>query len=274
MRDWVTHNNAAVRTLITNTISIHSNDMMFNINNKLPVHTGLRSIHHHHYYRHHISHYYPLPIYRYEHQLHGCYSSSSFVRFFATSTSTSTATTPSSGGIFSSISNRLSHKLDVKRQSATEEKFNIWISDMLAINHYTLANFKTFIEENIRDASGGWKKYIGGLSSTTGIEELKKMQSILSSFTTIELNDPHNMIDRLVKIRVAEAAKVSVTDVNFLLRQYDNTAIIHRWIHQRKNEGAILPTTSEELKSQLQEHKPTHIPQHLKPHKPRARRRR
>lgn len=123
---------------------------------------------------------------------------------------------------------------------------------MLATPKWGLEEFLTQMKTAAQDAGvTGWKSMIPGAQNQAGVEDVKKGMKILEAFTTEERQNP-DLISRLSKIRAAETAKCSVTDINLVLKQYESAGMIHKWLHARAKRGEPIPTSQQQLTTWIQ----------------------
>lgn len=126
----------------------------------------------------------------------------------------------------------------------------------MAVRKFHLENFYTMVKSSAEDAGiTGWKSMIPGATNQAGAAELKKSLSILEALTAAERADS-SLIDRLVKIRAAETAKATVTDVNLLLKQFHSAGVVHSWLHSRAKKGEPLPDSQAQLAQWIQRDRP------------------
>ena len=177
--------------------------------------------------------------------------------------------TSSSPGIFSGLRSSLSSKMEERKAASAEDKFGEMLRDMLQSSKWTLEQQRALLRSNAADAGvSGWKSYLPGVSSQAGVEELKKMLALLDAFTAEERSNV-DLIDRTTRMRVAEASKASVADVNFVLKQFSGAQMVHRWLHDRRGKGKPMPANQTEMNRFMAADKPT--PDAALRHKPRRR---
>ena len=77
-------------------------------------------------------------------------------------------------------------------------------------------------------------------------KEMKSNLSILKALREEEL-DNYKLITHEVKLDVSSITGKSLTDINALLRNYEDIYTVYRWIRRERDMGKPLPKTSEEL---------------------------
>lgn len=123
---------------------------------------------------------------------------------------------------------------------------------MLAVERWGLQHFYEQMKTAASDAGvTGWKSMIPGAQKQAGVEDVKKGMNILEAFTSEERANPE-LITRLSKLRAAEQAKVSVTDINLVLKQYESAGIVHKWLQARAKKGEPMPASQQQLTTWIQ----------------------
>ncbi len=125
----------------------------------------------------------------------------------------------------------------------------------------TLAKLEKFRMKEFRDmmvaaaaqqGATGWRSYIPSMRNQPEeeeqLEELKQQTKIMEHFSdaTLRIKDSIQ-VDRLEKQRVAEAAGVTVVEVNALLRHFDGNVSLHAYLKDRQVKNLSLPTSQAEL---------------------------
>ena len=85
---------------------------------------------------------------------------------------------------------------------------------------------------------------------TSEVESLKKMHKILGSMREREL-DGLDAITAPRKREIAAASEHAVEEVNQLLFQFEQAAVMHRWLRSRHEEGRPLPASQEEMQRMM-----------------------
>ena len=143
------------------------------------------------------------------------------------------------------------------------------VRDMLQSSRWTLEQQRSLMRQAAADAGvSGWKSWLPGVSSQAGVEELRRMLAMLDALTAEERADAA-LIDRTVRLRVAERAAVTVADVNFLLRQFAGAVMVHRWLHERRAKGRPMPTSQADMQRAMAADRP--VPEQSLRHRPRRR---
>jgi signal recognition particle GTPase len=114
-------------------------------------------------------------------------------------------------------------------------------------------------------ASGatGWRSKLPGQGIMAETKSLRESIDMLKQFTTDELAD-HKVIQAEQKQRVAASMNKSITDVNWLLNQYQQQRVLQQWCVRRVSKGRKLPDDQTEMYYMLIEDKPA-VPESMKP---------
>ncbi|KAJ8608924.1 hypothetical protein CTAYLR_005291 [Chrysophaeum taylorii] len=95
-----------------------------------------------------------------------------------------------------------------------------------------------------------WKLRVPGFRSSAQAVEYKSMMKVLEALTDEELEDK-SLLRGLRLMRVARQSEQPVRFVNQVLSRFDQTAMLHMWLHRQHDEGRALPTTMEEAHERM-----------------------
>ena len=109
---------------------------------------------------------------------------------------------------------------------------------------WTLRHFLDQIEKTQSDA--GWRMSLPGVRSSTEVETMKRMLKILSSMREREL-DGLEPVSAPRKREIAAESENGVEEINQLLFQFEQAAVMHRWLRSRHEEGRPIPSSQEEM---------------------------
>jgi len=139
------------------------------------------------------------------------------------------------------------------RQAQKEEKqYKERIENMASKDTWRLSDTQGELDEVVKS----WAAKIPVLNQSS---EVKMAQSLHKTVTALIQvvgadadDDRLEEITRAEKLQAALAAETSVEEINILIKQFQNMALMHRVLRHRKVEGKPLPTTSEALQLVMQ----------------------
>jgi hypothetical protein len=179
---------------------------------------------------------------------------SSSLRSFSSSSVANSSLSPSESskpGIFGrlkeTITEKVMGKFDQRKAKSMDEKFSSFVSEMLKMKKYSLQNHYEFMKKNAEESGAtGWKSKLPGVSEQMGIAELKQNIAVMEVIKP-EHRANYKLIDREAKINIATLANKSVSDVNFLLQQFEQSVMIHEWLSARKAKNLPIPHNQPEM---------------------------
>ncbi|KAL7576603.1 hypothetical protein ACA910_005544 [Epithemia clementina (nom. ined.)] len=172
----------------------------------------------------------------------------STVRPFSSSTTT-TSDNPGS----SSSSNKSTFSLNPvewfrnSQDRKEQQSFIKRIDSMANQETYTLGDMLDELNSNLNN----WRAKLPGLSSSSEVKNGKKMQRMIQGLIDVLENNPKasfretEALTKVQKLKAANAAEVTLAELNVFLHQFDTLCSMQRVMRQRKLRGKSLPTTPE-----------------------------
>ncbi|KAF1334519.1 Chorismate mutase, partial [Globisporangium splendens] len=145
-------------------------------------------------------------------------------------------------GVFDSLKNTVTSKMEERNQVKQEEAYRQQMHDLAYSKSFDLDAFYVQLKKNA-DASGlsGWKSMIPGVSSMQQYRE-----------------NPH-LINGKVKRQIAEKSGHTPEEINTMLRQYEQLSALRLWLVKRVERGLSIPDSMEET-TELVRQDPTGFP--------------
>ena len=148
----------------------------------------------------------------------------------------------------SNIVSSLTDRFQKGNARRSAELFRKQTEAMTMQKRWTLRHFLDQIEKTQSDA--GWRMSLPGVRSSTEVETMKRMHKILSSMREREL-DGLEPVSAPRKREIAAESENGVEEINQLLFQFEQAAVMHRWLRSRHEEGRPLPSTQEEMRQMM-----------------------
>lgn len=139
------------------------------------------------------------------------------------------------------------------RQAQKEEKlFKERIENMASKEVWRLSDTQGELDEVVKS----WTAKIPVLNQSSEVKLAKSLHKTVTALIQVVGSDADDdrleQITRAEKLQAALAAETSVEEINILVKQFQNMALMHRVLRHRKAEGKPLPTTSEALQLVMQ----------------------
>jgi hypothetical protein len=139
-----------------------------------------------------------------------------------------------------------------RQKTKQEEKYKARVLEMAEMKVWTLKH----MGEEIADIASSWAAKIPGINQTKEIQMAKQMQTLLGGIMSVVGQDADEerllKMDQKEKLKAALAGETTVEEINRLVHQFQMTALMHRILRKRKEDGRPIPTTAEGMQSAIQ----------------------
>ncbi|CCI47248.1 hypothetical protein ABG067_003437 [Albugo candida] len=155
-------------------------------------------------------------------------------------------------GIFSSIRDKVSNKLEERNQAKAEDLYRNQIETLAKTLQFDLNVFLDFLKAQQEESGmSGWR------SMLPGVNEMQQVQQLKSAITMIEAIDPEyrqnpNLLNGKVKRKLLEKISQSAEDMNNMLRYYEQINGLRLWLLRRTERGLPLPENQAETSRMVQ----------------------
>lgn len=163
-------------------------------------------------------------------------------------------------GVFGRFTQGLKDGAQEKQEMQKVENEKLMI-DLLCSDQFTLNDFSNHLERAKIEADGssGWKGYIPGFRSQSGLEELDQMLNMLNALPA-EKRESYGLITKEDVDEITSKNGATVDQFVSVFEQYKSLLMIHKWIalrngpHTRfgKTEHFKRPKNIEELYLRMQ----------------------
>ena len=166
--------------------------------------------------------------------------------------SSSTLRADEKEGFFQGLSNKLTNKVEERKENQADEQFAKTLKFMVERKTLTMDDFYLHLKSGFEELENSWR---GKISERLQKEELalaREQTNIFAVMTKPERMRPDLKIKRPQKIRIAKEAGVSIEKVNDSIRQYEESAMFHAWIQRRHKLGLVLPANAAQSQKMFQ----------------------
>uniref|UniRef100_A0AAV1TKI1 Signal recognition particle SRP54 subunit M-domain domain-containing protein n=1 Tax=Peronospora matthiolae TaxID=2874970 RepID=A0AAV1TKI1_9STRA len=162
-------------------------------------------------------------------------------------------------GVFSSLKETVSSKLEERSQHKQEEAYKQQMIELSQKDKFDLNGFYDHLKKNA-EASGasGWRSMIPGVSTMSAVQQMKAFMAIVESMDP-EYRENPRLINGKVKRQISEKVGHSPEEINNMLRNYEQLSALHLWLLKRAARGLRIPETLDET-TELVRQDPTGFP--------------
>jgi signal recognition particle GTPase len=116
---------------------------------------------------------------------------------------------------------------------------------------FTLQTYGTFLRDTAKYSGvTGWRSILPGASSDPNVQNYKVHLKIADELDKLKIA-MHEDIQAQTKVKVAELAGTDVAEVNVFLRRFGMTSTMHKWVHDLKSKGIVVPKDSNAMQSAM-----------------------
>jgi len=151
--------------------------------------------------------------------------------------------------MFDGLKDQWASTKEAATKKQQDDMFRKQVADLLTVEKYTMEEFLRGIKKAGEDAGlDGWKKHVPGVKSNDQYKQMVKMIETMECIPADLRADP-DRIKATEKARIAKASegKVTVADINTILKQYTELAMLHKWLRKRAAAGKSIPETMAEM---------------------------
>jgi len=159
--------------------------------------------------------------------------------------------TTRSFGVMANLQSKIADSQAQAVEVKKSEEFAKFLSHMLSISKFTLNDFKHLNEDIIKTAGGNdWRSKLPFFGQDKAqqaqVATTKKMLEILTFLNPQEMAD-RKLVDSSTRTRLAKDAKVPINEVNQVVKQYDMSVLMHKWLKERQANKLPLPSSQDEM---------------------------
>lgn len=144
-------------------------------------------------------------------------------------------------------------KMENREKTKQSEKFSEQLEAMSNAEVWNIQSYANEIEASLST----WRTKIPGMSSVAQVKAVKETQKILkgmldevgSNATADDLNN----LGRKEKLKISVNSQTPIDDINVMIKQFQNMALMHQTLRYRKQSGKPLPADEVELRMAMQQ---------------------
>mmetsp|Transcript_11099 Transcript_11099/g.21542 ORF Transcript_11099/g.21542 Transcript_11099/m.21542 type:complete len:251 (-) Transcript_11099:265-1017(-) len=154
-------------------------------------------------------------------------------------------------GLFDGLKDQWNSTKDAAMKKQQDDMFRKQVAQLLTVEKYTMEAFFQGIKKAGEEAGlNGWKQHVPGVKSNDQYKQMMKMLTVMESIPP-ELRADPDRIKATEKARIARdsGGKVTVADVNGVLKQYQELSMLHKWLRKRAAAGKNIPQSMADMAS-------------------------
>uniref|UniRef100_A0A7S0HZ64 Signal recognition particle SRP54 subunit M-domain domain-containing protein n=1 Tax=Hanusia phi TaxID=3032 RepID=A0A7S0HZ64_9CRYP len=156
-------------------------------------------------------------------------------------------TTPAKLGIFDSLKDSWQGTKEQYSAKKQNEMFHAMIGQLIKKEKFDLDDFtESFKQGAEQSGMTGWQRHLPGVKNSPELLQLQETISVLDIIPPEFRREPEKLRAE-EKARLAKSTGKTVTDINKVLKRYDEMKMLHGWLRKRAQAGKPLPTNSREL---------------------------
>jgi len=158
-------------------------------------------------------------------------------------------------GLFTRAKQAVSGKIQERTEKGQAQMFIDMTADMVAMEKFNFREFHDMYQK-IGDKSGasGWRSKVPFAGKDAGLQQMQKMLGILGSMTPLEQEQEQMALE--TKSRISRQQKVSIQEMNKIIKMYGVTKNCWVWLKRREKKGGSIPQSQDEMELMMREDPP------------------
>jgi signal recognition particle GTPase len=141
-----------------------------------------------------------------------------------------------------SVLGSIQNKVQQTTESRQVKTFRKQIKGMLAQDSFDLSDFRKQLEEGV----GHWSSKLPGVRGSDEVVQIKASIKIIEAIKPELMSQP-DKIKQAHKLEIANAAGESLAEVERVLKQFQQSHMIFKWVKARQAAGQRIPRNPAEM---------------------------